>query len=58
MRYVSTADIAADLELSRAYVTDRLVKRPDFPAPKINVSQKTRRWLRSEYERWKSSLSK
>lgn len=52
-RYLGTAEIAADLGLSQKYVTDRIVKRPDFPAPKIALSQKTRRWLRDEFEKWK-----
>lgn len=54
-RYVDTADIAEDLELGRKYVTDRLVKRPDFPSPVINLTQKTRKWARAEFDRWKNN---
>jgi predicted DNA-binding transcriptional regulator AlpA len=54
-RYVDTADIAEDLELGRKYVTDRVVKRADFPKPVINLTQKTRKWARAEFNRWKSS---
>lgn len=45
--------IAADLGLSRKYVADVVVHRPDFPRPVIRLSRKTRRWSREEYERWK-----
>ena len=41
---VDTAGIAALLGCTRAHVTDRLTKRPDFPKPFINVSQKMRYW--------------
>lgn len=41
---VDTADIAAMLGCSRRHVTDRLTKRPDFPAPFVNLSQKMRYW--------------
>lgn len=53
MNYVSTADIAADLGLERTYVTDRLTKRPDFPAPALRLSRKTVKWLREDFEAWK-----
>jgi predicted DNA-binding transcriptional regulator AlpA len=53
-RYIDTAGIAEDLELQRKYVTDRVIKRPDFPAPVIALSQKTRKWLLSEYWAWKN----
>lgn len=41
---MDTAGIAALLGCSRGHVTDRLTKRPDFPRPFINVSQKIRYW--------------
>lgn len=53
MDLISTADIAEDLGLGRDYVTSRLTKRPDFPAPTLRLSQKTVRWLRDDYEAWK-----
>lgn len=49
---MNTADIAAFLGLCRAYVTDQLVKRHDFPQPVIEMSQKTRRWRRADVERY------
>lgn len=41
---VDTAGIAALLGCTRHHVTARLTKRPDFPPPFINVSQKMRYW--------------
>jgi predicted DNA-binding transcriptional regulator AlpA len=45
---LSTKGIADLLELNRAYVTDNIVKRPDFPKPVIDFSQKTRRWRKAD----------
>lgn len=52
MDLIDTADIAAALGAQRAYVTDRVVKRPDFPAPVLRLSQKTVKWARADFERW------
>lgn len=49
---IDTAGIAALLGVCRRHVTERLSKRPDFPQPIINISQKTRRWSRSEVLSW------
>lgn len=49
---ISTADIATMAKCSRPYVTDKLVKRVDFPKPAVDVSQKMRRWRRADVERW------
>ena len=49
---INSEGIAALLGLSRAHVTGRLTKRPDFPRPIINLSQRVRRWLRSDVEAW------
>jgi predicted DNA-binding transcriptional regulator AlpA len=50
--YMTTKDIADTLGLTRAYVTDVLTKRADFPKPAVNISQKIRRWKRSDFEAW------
>ncbi len=50
--YLGTAEIAQALGLQREYVTDRLVKRPDFPPPAIRLSRKTVRWERAKVEAW------
>ncbi|RYE43818.1 MAG: hypothetical protein EOP24_26600 [Hyphomicrobiales bacterium] len=47
---LDTAGIAALLGCTRAHVTDRLSKRPDFPKPFINVSQKMRYWRLSDIQ--------
>ena len=49
---IDTAGIAQVLGLSRAYVTDELTKRPDFPAPIVNRSRRLRRWDSAEVMRW------
>lgn len=41
---VGTKDIANSTGLNHRYVTNVLTKKPGFPAPEINLSQKTRRW--------------
>lgn len=41
---IDTAGIAEMLGRNRRYVTNTLVKLPDFPDPVINLSQKTRLW--------------
>lgn len=35
-----------------ARTASKLVKRPTFPAPVINESQKLRRWSKPSIERW------
>jgi predicted DNA-binding transcriptional regulator AlpA len=50
--YVTTKDIAEALGLTRQYVTDVLTKRPDFPKPFINKSQRLRRWRDSDFKAW------
>lgn len=47
-----TADIARFLEVTRAYVTDVLVKRVDFPRPVIDRGQRLRRWAKTDVEAW------
>lgn len=53
--YVTTADIAAELELGREYVTDKLVKREDFPAPHLVLSRKVVKWLRADFNAWRTA---
>ncbi len=55
---LDTADRATMLRLTRAHVVGRLIKRPDFPDPIINISQRLRRWLRSDVESWLLNPSK
>lgn len=53
MDLIDTKWIAADLSLGRDYVTRSVVKRPEFPPPRLRLSQKTVKWAREEYQRWK-----
>ena len=41
---LDTAGIAALIGCTRQHCTARLTKRPDFPKPFINISQKMRYW--------------
>lgn len=52
MDLIDTAQIAAMLGVSRQHVTDRLTKQPSFPAPKIDLSQRLRRWDRADVLAW------
>jgi predicted DNA-binding transcriptional regulator AlpA len=56
--YITTADMAQALGLPRPFVTDRLVKRADFPKPALRLSQKTVLWLRSDFEKWKAAQAR
>lgn len=49
---LDTAGIAALLGVTRAHVTDRITKRPDFPKPFINISRRLRYWRQSEVQDW------
>jgi predicted DNA-binding transcriptional regulator AlpA len=49
---LDTGQIAALLNLKRGYVTDKLTKRPDFPRPTVDRSQKLRRWKESDVMAW------
>ena len=53
--YINTADMAEALGLEREYVTDRVTKRPDFPAPAMRLSKKTVLWWRSEFDAWRKA---
>lgn len=41
---MTTADIAKLVGVTRRHVTSQIVKRPGFPAPCINASQRLRAW--------------
>jgi predicted DNA-binding transcriptional regulator AlpA len=49
---IDTGQIAKILGLSRSYVTDSLTKQPDFPKPRINHSQRLRRWAEADVMAW------
>lgn len=58
MNLIDTKDIAQRLSLSREYVTDKLVKRPDFPRPKLNVNRKVRKWESDDVDAWVKKLAR
>jgi len=47
-----TKQIAAFLGIQPKTVRDKTTKRPDFPKPKINASQRVRAWCPDEIQRW------
>ena len=53
MNLIDTKEIAEALNLSRDYVTRSVVKAPDFPPPRLRLSQKTVKWAREDFERWR-----
>lgn len=55
---IDTANIAAMLGISRAWVVNNVTKRPDFPKPRVNLSQRLRRWSRADVSKWMQQSSK
>jgi len=49
---MGTSEIANLLGVSRAHLVDRLSKRPDFPKPALNLSQRLRKWRKEDVLRW------
>jgi predicted DNA-binding transcriptional regulator AlpA len=49
---LDTAQIAALLHVTRRTVTEKIVTRPDFPAPEVHASQKMRLWKESQVLAW------
>jgi predicted DNA-binding transcriptional regulator AlpA len=49
---IDTAYIADRLGYEREYVTDRVVKREDFPAPAFKLNRKAVKWRLADFEAW------
>ena len=49
---IDTKDIAMLLSVTRAHAVDRIIKRPGFPEPVINLSQRLKRWDRQAVLKW------
>lgn len=47
---LTTSDIAKLVGLKRKTITNVYVRRPGFPAPALQASQRTRAWRRSDVE--------
>jgi predicted DNA-binding transcriptional regulator AlpA len=45
---IDTSGIASLLGCTREHATDRIIKKPGFPKPRIELSQKMRRWDKDE----------
>ena len=52
MNYITTTQIAAMVGLSKNYVTEKIVRQPDFPRPAMMLSRKTRRWDLADVQMW------
>jgi predicted DNA-binding transcriptional regulator AlpA len=49
---IDTRAIAGMLGMSTKHVRERLVRRPDFPRPALQLSVKTRRWDLADVQVW------
>jgi hypothetical protein len=45
---IGTHDIARMLDVTQSHCVGRIIKRPDFPKPAINLSQRLRKWKRED----------
>lgn len=54
---INTLDIAKMLGVTRLWVTNSITKKPGFPKPKINLSQRVRHWSRKEVDKWMQQTS-
>ena len=55
---ISIDEIASMLGMQYRQVRDRIAKRPDFPRPAFNLSQKMRRWDRRNVQEWIDTQAK
>ncbi len=58
MTTLDTKGIAELLGYTRKYTTERVVTRPDFPRPRIEVSRQCRRWAAEDVLAWASPDSR
>lgn len=49
---IDTKEIASMLSVSREHCVNRIIKRPDFPKPVVDLSQRLRRWRRQDVMKW------
>lgn len=45
---IDSKAISRMLGVTQAHTVGRIIKRPDFPKPAINLSQRLRRWRRDD----------
>ena len=56
--FVSYKEIAEMLGIGMLWTRANVTKRPDFPKPVINVSQRIRKWSRTDVINWIKKSSK
>lgn len=49
---IGTKEIARMLGVTQAHCTGRIIKRPDFPKPTVDLSQKLRKWQKQDVTDW------
>ena len=49
---ITTRDIADALNVDPKHACQYVVTRKDFPPPVVRLNQKTRRWLRDDFQDW------
>lgn len=49
---MTTKDISGLLGVCHRHCVDRIIKRPDFPKPALELSRRVRRWSRADVLRW------
>lgn len=54
---IDTAGIAQLLGYSVRHVRDQITKRPDFPRPSVNLSQRHRLWNEVDVLLWRDTVS-
>lgn len=49
---IGTKDISRMLGVTQAHCVGRIIKRPDFPKPAIDLSQRMRKWRKDDVLRF------
>lgn len=49
---MTTKDISSLLGVCHRHCVERIMKRPDFPRPAINISRRIKRWSRTDILKW------
>lgn len=49
---IDTGSIAQMLGVTRIHATSSITKQPGFPRPRVNLSQRLRRWSRDDVLQW------
>jgi predicted DNA-binding transcriptional regulator AlpA len=49
---LTTKDISSLLNVNHRHCVERIIKRPDFPKPTVNLSRRLKRWNRMDILKW------